>query len=305
MLELTKVRELILSSAPTVGRASHLSAASGLVCLHSFIYVITDDELHLAIFSNDHHEPGHLVRLFEGELPHSKRDRKKQKPDFEALILLPAFDRYAHGALLVMGSGSRKNRCFGALVALDASGGVRGAPHVIDLAPMLAPLEDEFRALNIEGAVVSGIELRLLQRGNKRHSENAMIRFQLSDLLTILTSRRSGAIKPISIDRFDLGEVAGVPLCFTDGAALADGGMVFTAVAENTDDSYHDGPCVGAAVGVLDGGGSVRSLFRLDEPHKVEGVHARLENDVIHLLLVTDADNADIPASLFSATIER
>jgi hypothetical protein len=28
--------------------------------------------------------------------------------------------------------------------------------------------------------------------------------------------------------------------------------MVFTAVAEDTDDNYNDGACVGAAVGIVD-----------------------------------------------------
>src|SRR5271169_2423622 len=33
-------------------------------------------------------------------------------------------------------------------------------------------------------------------------------------------------------------------------AALPDGTMVFTAVAEDTDDNYNDGACAGAAVGI-------------------------------------------------------
>ena len=143
------------------GRPLHLSAASGLVCLHSFIYVVSDDELHLGVFGRADRKPGHLIRLFDGALADSKSDRKKQKPDLEALTLLPAYGRYHHGALLALGSGSKRNRRLGALLGLDAHGAVHGAPRVIDLSPLLAPLEEEFAALNIEGAVVSGDELRL------------------------------------------------------------------------------------------------------------------------------------------------
>ena len=46
-------------------------------------------------------------------------------------------------------------------------------------------------------------------------------------------------------------------------------------------------------------------LHRLDRADKVEGVHARVDGTVIQLLLVTDADDADIPAGLFSAETGR
>jgi len=305
MITFTKIRDLNLSEAATAGRPLHLSAASGLVCLHSFIYVVSDDELHLGVFGKADREPGHLMRLFDGALSDSKSARKKQKPDLEALTLLPAYGEYHHGALLALGSGSKRNRRMGALLGLDAQGAVHSPPRVVDLSPILAPLDDEFAALNIEGAVVSGDELRLFQRGNKRHTENAIIRFKLSALLDALSSGRTGAIKSFAINAFDLGQIEGIPLCFTDAAALPDGDMVFTAIAEDTDDSYNDGPCVGAAIGVAGNDGTLRRLHWLDRPYKVEGVDARLDGDVVRLLLVTDADDADIPASLLSATIGR
>jgi hypothetical protein len=301
MITLTKVCELNLSAAPAAGRPLHLSAASGLVCVHSFNYVVADDERHLGVFRTTSSEPGHLIRLFDGELPAPKSDRKKQKPDFEALTKLPAYGDYPHGALLALGSGSRRNRRTGALLQLDAQGAVRGSPRVVDLSPILACLDDKFPALNIEGAVVSGDELRLFQRGNKRRSENAIIRFQLSALLDVLSSEQTGAIKPSAINTFDLGQIDGIPLCFTDAAALPDGTMVFTAVAEDTDDNYNDGPCAGAAVGIVDD--ELRSVHKLDRPYKVEGVDARVAGDAVRLLLVTDADDAETPAGLFSATI--
>jgi hypothetical protein len=280
----------------------HLSAASGLVCLNSFNYVVADDELHLGVFRTSTSQPGHLLRLFDGALPDSKPDRKKQKPDLEALTLLPAYRDYPHGALLVLGSGSKRNRRMGAVLGLDAHGAVRGSPHVVDLSPILAPLDSEFSALNIEGAIVSGDELRLFQRGNRRHGENAIIRFQLSAFLDALSSEQAGAIAPSAVNTFDLGQLDGIPFCFTDAAALPDGSMVFTAVAEDTDDSYIDGRCVDAAIGIADNNG-LRCLYRLDRPCKVEGVHAEVDGNIIRLLLVTDADDADIPAGLFSATI--
>src|SRR5688572_20838347 len=63
MIIVTKIRNLDLSEASTAGRPLHLSAASGLVCVDSFIYVVSDDELHLGVFSSADSEPGYLIRL--------------------------------------------------------------------------------------------------------------------------------------------------------------------------------------------------------------------------------------------------
>jgi hypothetical protein len=211
MITLTKVRQLDLSAA-TPGRPLYLSAASGLVCISSLNYVVADDELHLGVFRANSSEPGHLVRLFEGELPACNADRKKQKADFEALTLLPSFGNYPDGALLALGSGSRPNRRLGALLGLDAQGAVRGSPQIVDCSPILASLDRQVAGLNIEGAVVSGTELRLFQRGNKRNSENAIIRFQLSTFLDALSSGQTAAIAPLAINTFDPGQVDGIPL---------------------------------------------------------------------------------------------
>lgn len=304
MIALTKIRTLDLAATGDPQAPSHLSAASGLACAGSSIYVVADDALHLGVFAAAGYTPGRLLRLFEGELPTAKAARKKQKPDLEAITPLPPFGDFTNGALLALGSGSEKNRRRAALLALDAHGGIAGAPRVVDVSPLFGALERRFPALNIEGAVAIGNELRLLQRANKQHPQNAIVCYPLPAILAALASGGAvGAIAPSAIDSVDLGAIDGVPLSFTDGASLPDGGMVFTAVAEDTEDTYNDGACLGAAIGVADHDGTLRSLERLDECHKVEGVAAHVDNNVIRLLLVTDADDPAIPAALFSASL--
>ncbi len=265
--------------------------------------MVADDELHLGMFDAAGAGAGSLLRLFDGELPEAASKRKKKKPDLEALTLLPPFAAFAHGALLAIGSGSRPNRRKGALLGLGPDGAVNGGPVALDLSALFSALDEEFPKLNIEGAVVAGGELRLLQRGNKG-AGNALATFRLPDLLDSLDSvAPPEALRPIAIQRVDLGEIDGIALCFTDGAALPGGGMVFSAVAEDTDDSFFDGPCAGAALGMLGPEGKLRFLERLDHPHKIEGVEARVEGSTVRLLLVTDADDASVPAGLFSAEI--
>jgi hypothetical protein len=304
MIRLTKIRELDLADTGERQTPRHLSAASGLACAGSFIYVVADDELHLGVFNAADNAPGRLLRLFDGELSADKAARKKQKPDLEAIVELPAFGDCTHGALLALGSGSKRNRRRGALIRLDELGAIAGVPRVVDVSPLFDELDRHCRALNIEGAVAIGDELRLLQRANRKHPPNATIRYPLPAILQALaTGDAIGAIPPSAIDLIDLGRIDGVPLSFTDGASLPDGGMVFTAVAEDTEDAYDDGACLGAAIGVAASDGTVRFLERLDACHKVEGVAARVDNNVIRLLLVTDADDPAIPAVLFSATL--
>lgn len=299
MLPLTKLRTLDLVA--TGDAPPHLSAASGLACPGGFLYVVADDELHLGVFPAVGAAPGHLLRLFEGELPTAKAARKRHKPDLEAIAPLPPFGDCPHGALLALGSGSERNRRRGALLRLDAHGAVVGTPRIFDAARMFEGLDRHFPALNIEGAVAVGGELRLLQRANKRHPRNAIVRYPLAPALDAL--QNGAAIEPSGIDAIDLGAIDGVPLSLTDGAGLPDGRMVFTAVAEDTEDSYNDGACLGAAIGIAARDGTVTFLDRIDGRHKIEGVSTRIDGTIVRLLLVSDADDPAIPATLFSATI--
>jgi hypothetical protein len=303
MIRLTKLRNLDLAHPSAKGRPSHLSAASGLVCVGANLYVVADDELHLGVFSTGN-EPGHLVRLFQGELPENKSARKRAKPDLEALVALPAADEFPYGALLAIGSGSTPARGSGVLLGLDPNGALHGRTRAVDLSPLLAPLAEEFADLNIEGAVVADAQLKLLQRGNRRHPDNGVAAFEFDAVMETLRAGSVQAIAPSSIRRFRLEAIDGVPLTVTDGTALPDGSIVFSAVAEDTDDAYHDGACVGAAIGMLDAAGDLRFLRRLDRPHKIEGIHARPAGTRLELLLVTDADDVQVPAALLSATTE-
>jgi hypothetical protein len=305
MLNLVKTRELTLLAPSAPARALHLSAASGLVRVGEFLYVVADDEHHLGVFPVAGNAPGYLFPLFAGELPDAKAERKALKPDLETLALLPAFDGYPNGALLALGSGSKRNRRKGVLLPLDVHGAISGAPRLIDLSDLYAVLREHIDDLNIEGAVVTADSLLLLQRGNKKHAENFIVELRLAELLTsfsVAGAAHAASFK--SLRSCDLGVVDGVPLSFSDGAVLPDGSLVFTAIAENTEDSYNDGACVAAAVGVIDRQGTVRRMELLEHPHKIEGIDARVDGAAIRLLLVTDADDASVAASLFSAELD-
>jgi hypothetical protein len=260
-------------------RQPHLSAASGLVCLRGRAYVIADDELHLAVFS-EHAKFGTLYQIAPGELPESTADRKKLKPDFETLFVLPPAPGSTGTRLVALGSGSRENRHVGVVIQLDAAGDPLSDVHRFDLTPLI----------NVEGAMVIGDEFVVLNRAVPEKSDNATARFRLRDLLAVIEGR--GANRPPgAIEHYALGDIDGVPLGFTDAAALPDGGWLFTAVAEDTRDSYADGPCAGAAVGIVSARGVLQSLRHLQPNTKVEGIDVRVDSDGIGICMVTDADD--------------
>lgn len=304
MIQLTKLRELTLTAPSHPQRHDYLCAASGLVKVGGFFYVVTDDENHLGVFPSGTDAPGRLIRLFPGTLPVTKKKRKRKKPDLEALVCLPPFAECSTGALLCVPSGSTPNRCIGALLAIDGDGAVVRKPISINLTATYDGLRTEIPTLNIEGATVIDDSLVLMQRGNHRGSRNACIHFRLPDVLENLGSTHSlGALAPTAIEFVDLGDVDRIPLCFSDVAAVPGVGLAFVAIAEDTDDNYLDGPCVGAAIGIIDVHGQVRHMERLLGAPKVEGIHAELVGQMLQLWLVTDADDENTPAQLLVGEI--
>lgn len=289
---------------------AYLSAASGLVRVRQRLYVVADDELHLGMFDDPAvlgatSTPGTLLRLLEGDVPKDKSKRKKAKPDFESLALLPPLPGCPAGALLALGSGSRPNRETGVLLALDVHGAPNGRTAVVDLAALYAPLRKRFADLNIEGALVVSGDLLLLQRGNKGHAINACIRFEWSLLAPWLAGMQAQPPAAKSVQLLELGSVHGVPLGLTDGVALHGGGWAFSAVAESTDDSYQDGACVGSVIGTVGPDGQLQHLYALDGAPKVEGLAAQADGSDWVLTLVTDPDDPAVAAQLLQVRLAQ
>lgn len=304
MLLLTPVKTLTLENPSHKHRHPHLSAASGLVQVGNWLYVVADDENHLGLFLRDGDDHGELISLFSGDLPLELEERKAAKPDLEVLTLIPPSKKFPDGALLALGSGSKEARHRGAIISFNAQGEL-GAAEIIDLAPLYDELKKEIGKINIEGAVIIDKDIILFQRGNKKNKLNATIRFPLKQFYQYVLAgdkKPKHKFDPI-ITPHTLGEIDGVPLCFTDATPLPDGTIIFTAAAENTSDAYLDGQCMGSVIGVINRTGDLHSTSSIDKLVKAEGVEAQLIDNTIHLLLVTDADDAAAPAQLYTAEL--
>ena len=250
--------------------------------------MVADDEPAIAVFDLERGPlAGELIHLDETPLPDDHAERKAVKPDLESLCLLPG------DMLLTLGSGATDKRERGWLFPLGA-----GEPVEVSLGDLYAALRTELADLNVEGAAVARERLWLAQRGNGREGENAVVELELDAVLADVRERQAIDPRAIAgIRRYELGEVEGVALSFSDLCPLPDGRLLFSAVAEAGESTYLDGECLGAGLGVLEGGG-VRSLEPLAEPHKIEGVSVASGSE---LLLVADADDPSVAAPLLAA----
>lgn len=258
-----------------------LSAASGVVCCGAELLVVADDELLLQRYSDAGVYLGQQP-LLEGDLPVDPALRKRLKPDFEILCQLP------DGRLLALGSGSKKRRRRAVLWQA-------GATQVIDLTPLYLALEARLPDLNLEGAVVQGELLLLAQRGNSSGSLNALISLDLATVLMQLAGASLGPESVRSVTPIELGELHGVPLSFTDLCLAADGRLLFSAAAEDTDSSYLDGACAGSVLGWL-AEGRVQALWPLAGQVKIEGLCQLTDGS---LRLVNDPDDREALSCLY------
>ncbi|MGQ0504276.1 MAG: DUF6929 family protein, partial [Myxococcaceae bacterium] len=107
-LRMRTLRQLDVAGRAEPGRPPGVASASGLIKLGDAFYVAPDDELSLVRIQGD--APGKKLRALPGTLPADPTERKKVKPDFEALCKLPSSERWPHGALLTLASVSGQNR---------------------------------------------------------------------------------------------------------------------------------------------------------------------------------------------------
>lgn len=270
-----------------VMRTLDISAASGLVLRNGAFHVIGDDENALFVFEADAGAALRSIALLPDALPVGHATRKARKPDFELLLDL------RDGGLLAMGSGSRPSR--ERAVRVDA----HQRTHVIDTAPLCVRLRETFPELNLEGGVLLGDALVLLQRGNRGNPRNALVFIAQDDLRHALASETFAVTHAPRIVDLKIGGEGAVPWSCTDLAVLDNGDLLASAVLEDTGDAYEDGACLGSALVRVAPDGTLRWQRRLDSAWKVEGIAVQGH----HVWLVTDADDRSVPSRLLRASL--
>lgn len=290
-------------------RPAHVRAASSITWIGDRIALVQDDTNFVALL-----QPGngavHPIALPRGEGGlrqfDDARGNKKFKLDLEACAALPGI---SETSLLAFGSGSKRRRRNVARV--DRWELVEPRVQLYDATTLYEELEEAVAFagsdMNIEGALATGECIRLFGRGNGKPKRgllplNATCELRVDELLTYFENTSdTQPPKPTSIVQYDLGQLGGIPIGFTDASAFGDG-TLYSAAAEASDDASEDGPVGGSVLGVIDSRGTVRYTAIVDgagQPfvEKVEGVVLSLDDNK-RAFIVIDPDDATRPAEL-------
>lgn len=290
--------------SPADDRPAHVRAASAVRRQHGRLVIVQDDVNVLALRGPE--VAPVLLPVGEGgrRVFGDDRGNKRAKMDLEACATLP------DGRLVAFGSGSTGAR--ERLVVLELG----GATRVVDGSPLYRALRavTAFAGseLNVEGAVVVGDRLRLVQRGNGAARGELVAVDAIGDVELDAFVRwldGTGACPGlVAVTPFDLGVAGagGTRFGFTDATVLPDGRLAFVACAEASPDTYRDGEVVGCRFGVVEGGQArtcdVVEASGAPTRLKLEGIEAR--EDPGTLDVVADLDRPHEPALLAELRVE-
>ncbi len=299
-------------------------AASGVVLRGGRLFVVQDDSLSALWIDPESLAMERVVLMGDG-----RRLPKREKADFEAVF------EARDGALFVLGSGGTERRK--SVVRYDAA---TGEARTIDATALHEALGARLPVPpNIEGAVLlsDGETVRLLHRGNGSSAPRGLTHHPRGGVTAsvkglspgreersphdawgpnhffdvALASIEAGAGAILADGGCDLGTVMGanggaVALTFTD-ATLLGGRVLYLAAAEDCEDAIADGPVVGAAIGVMEGGGGGRYALLTESDgspscRKIEGI--ALHPGGREAFVVTDPDDEGRASELCTVALE-
>lgn len=228
---------------------SDISAASSLLNTGGRIFVCCDDQYALYELQNNKGWIQHLWPLAP-HLPVDKVERKKLKPDFEAL-LGPLND---DNTILLVPSGSKDNRTQAFRFNL-----VEQSFVPLDMSDFFLNLSHKVELINLEGAAVYEHNYLFMNRG---------IGSTLSSLISV--NPKSFAIN--NIFPLDFGSIDGVGLHGSE-LCLFENSLFVLAVAEASPNSYDDGEILGSSLVRLSlDNFQILDQWIFDLPIKAEGL---------------------------------
>ena len=295
-------------------RPPHVRAASSLSNFREYLAVVQDDANWLALIDKDQRvtavplPPGpHGDRLFGDD-----RGNKDDKYDLEACTAV-ASDGEAE--LIAFSSGSREGTEFVLRVRETGSGDQAGLCASFVEVPRfyraMRELTDFCGAgLNIEGALtIDGDTIRLFQRGNAEAGEGREPVDATADLhWPALRDHLADpdSVPPPDLENlkcYELGELDGVRLTFSDAEYLGAGRVLFSASAEDPE----SGDIKGSVLGVIEADGSACWTELIDEAEgpfagKIEGL-TRDPEDEAKVYFVIDDDDEKEPSKIYEARL--
>lgn len=305
-------------ASPDADRPPFVLAASGLSTLGEYLFVVQDNANWIAVVHPDETVTGvPLPRGPGGVRVFSKdRDNADEKADLEACVAIDG----EHGPeLIAFGSGTGDGRCW----ILHVPGADRAAsskPAAPDGGPLFLRASAFYDQLgrnrdfsgghvNIEGAVaLDNDRIVLFQRGNVAPDEgepvDAIAEVSWRALKAHLDNPE--AVPPPEVEkvaRYELGELRGVRLTFSDAEDLGGGRILYSASAEDSS----SGEIRGSVLGLIERDGAARWTEIMDEngklfESKIEGLTFP-PGDRGTVRFVIDDDDETAPSEIYEAVL--
>ncbi|GFE71269.1 hypothetical protein [Chroococcus sp. FPU101] len=288
----------------SIDRSAHVRAGSSLSWFGDFLAIVQDDANFLVLINPSDLQVNAIV-LNTGEDGLREfddlRGNKKFKLDLEACTTIPTTNG---DLLLAFGSGSTSRR-EQILIVTEQEPNSFILKQASAFYQLLRDGTDfSGSELNIEGVIFYNNHIRLFNRGNGAIRGNlvpinATCELDWNEFNAYLQNINLQPPKIKNICQYDLGELNGLSLSFTDATATKNG-IIFSATAENSPDATKDGFVSGSVLGILEDTPRWIELRNLDGSLftlKVEGV-CLSKKSKNRLYLVIDADNPILPCKL-------
>lgn len=262
-----------------------IGSASGLLFKDNSLFIISDNSGYLYQY---HIDSQNLDRIPILEKP-VENIIKKEKPDFEAIT-------HFGDTIYLFGSGSTRQR--NKMIQINTVAKEISQHDLSDLYTAMQQFgeiaADDF---NIEGAVYTGEEWYLLNRGNGKSAKNALFTLGGKNLINEYS---------IMSNLYKLPKIKGVRSSFTD-AVFVEGKIYFLATAENTNSTYEDGEILGSLIGCIDSK-TMKITFtkKISDSHKFEGLSLYKNSDhSIEFLLCEDNDSEKLEAIIYKLSLPK
>lgn len=311
-------RELLYSEGadPKADRPAYVRAGSGVAWVGKKLAILQDDANFVALV-----DPLGDGRVDALALPRgvggkrvfdTERGNKKHKLDLEACL-----STVVDGEVLFFALGSGSTRARENILEVNFSpqrADQLRLHHAPDMYESLREKTDlSGSELNIEGVVMrpEGV-LRLFQRGNGApRGDLKPVNATCDVSWSILWEHLHSGGPPPSIQnviQYELGQIGGTKLTFTDALCREDGQTLFLATAEDSPDAVRDGEVFGTAIGRLDNKASPRWAPLCEasgDPLRVKAEGIVLsQTSQKRAYVVLDSDTARAPAELLDIELK-
>jgi len=267
-----------------------IGSASGLVYKNNSLFIVSDNASVLYEYNIENKNLDRHPLLENNPETPTENIPKKQKPDFEAIT---SFGEDCY----IFGSGSTENRK--KMIHFDANKRQKisetDVSALYDVMQSFGEITPE--DFNIEGAVYTGEEWFLFNRGNGKASKNGVFTIggkNLSEEFSVL------------YNSYKLPKIKKVQSSFTDAVRVGNK-IYFLATVEDTKSTYEDGTVLGTFIGRLD----IKKMKidftqKISDSHKFEGLTIYKESSKeIEFLLCEDKDNDDLKSDIFRLALEK